>query len=143
MIRNLGAYPAQLLKPTILKFCYSPQMVITFQNLKILLFLLLFSRPANSKFYHLATCSFFGLVIQANFLEISRNYVLIIIVIISSITVLVSENVICFAYFMSMSHGINKNAPTIVAPLLLPTTLSPGLFVLLEETLYQPFFALM
>ena len=31
-------------------------------------------------------------------------------------TVLVSHNVICFRYFMPMSHGVNKKAPTIVSP---------------------------
>ena len=44
----------------------------------------------------------------------------IAIVIISSITVLVSQNVICFGYFMSMSHGINKETPTVVSPHLSP-----------------------
>ena len=45
------------------------------------------------------------------FLEIGRNYVSIIITTISNITVLVSQNVICFEYFMPTSHGVNKKAP--------------------------------
>ena len=50
------------------------------------------------------------------FLKIGRNYGWIIITIISNITVLVSHNVICFGHFMSMSHGANKKAPTIIPP---------------------------
>ena len=45
MTRNLGARSAWLLKPTISKFCHSSYMVITLQNLKILLSLLLLSHP--------------------------------------------------------------------------------------------------
>ena len=40
----------------------------------------------------------------------------IIITITSNITVLVSHSVICFGYFMPMSHGVNKKAPPIVSP---------------------------
>ena len=43
-------------------------------------------------------------------------------------------------YFMSISHGVNKTA--IVPPPLPLNKFSPGLFVLLQEILYQPFFAL-
>ena len=43
MTRNLGAHPAQLLNPTISKFCYSFYMVITLHSLKELLSLLLLS----------------------------------------------------------------------------------------------------
>ena len=41
------------------------------------------------------------------FLEIARNYVSIIITIINNITVLVSHSVICFGYFMAMSHAVS------------------------------------
>ena len=49
-------------------------------------------------------------------LEIDRNYVSIIITIISNITVLVSHNAICFGYFIRISHDVNKKAPLIVSP---------------------------
>ena len=39
----------------------------------------------------------------------------IIITITSNIAVLVSHSVICFGYFMPMSHGVNKKAPPIVS----------------------------
>ena len=74
-------------------------------------------------------------------LEIDRNYVSIIITIISNITVLVSHNVIWFECFMPMSHSINKKAPPILSP-------TPPLyqvftrFVALQEILYQLSFAL-
>ena len=58
-------------------------------------------------------------------------------------TVLVSHNVICFRYFMPMSHGVNKKAPTIVS--LHPSPLlgfHQCLFVVLQAVLYQPSFAL-
>ena len=38
----------------------------------------------------------------------------ILITVISNITVFVQHNVICFEYFMPMSHGVNKKAPPIV-----------------------------
>ena len=89
--------------------------------------------------YQLATWNFFRLVIQLMFFfETGRNCS-IIITIIGSITVLLSDNVICFGYFIHMSHSINKKAPTIVSPPPLPPTrFSPGLFVVLQERLYQP-----
>ena len=59
-------------------------------------------------------------------MEIGRNYVPIIITIISSITVLV--HVICLGYFISMNHGVNEKAPPL--PLI---RFSPGLFVVLQE----------
>ena len=54
-------------------------------------------------------------------MEIGRNHVPIIITSISNIAVLMSHNVICFGYFMSMSH-VNKKAPTIFSlhPFLIP-----------------------
>ena len=65
----------------------------------------------------------------------------IIITIFSNITVLLSHNVICFGYFMPRGHGVIKNAPTIVSlPPFSVTGFSPGLLVVLQEILYQPFF---
>ena len=75
-------------------------MVITLHKFKILLSLVLLSHPTISNFYQSANCNFFGLVIH-----------LIIITIISDITVLVQHNVVCFGYFMLMSHGVIKKAP--------------------------------
>ena len=44
---------------------------------------------------------------------------------------------------MPMSHGINKKAPLIISlPPLSLTTFSSGLFVVLQQILYQPPFAL-
>ena len=116
MTRNLGARPAWLLKPTISKFCHSSYMVITLQNLKILRSLLLLSHTTISKFYQLARWIFWGVSNPSWFFwEISRNYASIIITIISNITVLVSLYVTCFGYFMPMSNGVNRKAPTIVS----------------------------
>ena len=98
-------------------------MVITLYNLleKSMLSLLLLSHPTISKFYQPTNWNFFGLVIPLNFvLEIGRNYVSIIITIVSNITVLVSRNAISFGYFIPRSHGVNKKAPPIVSPTLLP-----------------------
>ena len=71
-------------------------MVITLCNLNILLSLLLLSHPTVSKFYQPTNWNFFGLVIPLNLLEIGRNYVSIIITIISIITVL-SVLLLCYA----------------------------------------------
>ena len=46
-------------------------------------------------------------------MKIGRNYVSIVVTIISNITVLVPDNFICFGYFMPLSHDVNKKAPTI------------------------------
>ena len=46
-----------------------------------------------------------------NFLEKGTKYVSIIITIIGNITALVSDSVIFFGYFMSMSHGVIKKSP--------------------------------
>ena len=94
MTKNLGADPAELLNTTISKFCHSSYMVI--KNIAIPAIV---SLPS---FKTLLTChiELFGLVIWLNFFEICRNYVSIIITIISKITVLVSHNVICFGYFI-------------------------------------------
>ena len=67
----------------------------------------------------------------------------ILITIISNIAVLVSHNIICFGYFIPMSHGVNKKSTPITAPPpLLLTGFSPGLLVGLQEMFYKHFFAL-
>ena len=49
---------------------------------------------------------------------------------------LVSHNVICLGYLMSMNHGVKKKAPLIVSPPALPLTrFSPSLLVVLQEIL--------
>ena len=117
MTRDVGVHPAQLLKPTVSKFSHSFYMVITLQNLKLLISLLFLSHSTISKFYQLAIWNLFALVIKINFfLEIIRNYASIIITMINNISVLVPHSVICFGYFMPMSYGVNKRAPTIVSP---------------------------
>ena len=86
-------------------------MVIKLHNLKILLSLLSLSHSTISNFYQSTNWDFWGLVIPLNFvLETARNYVSIIITIVSNITVFVSHNVLCFQYFMPISHCINKKA---------------------------------
>ena len=96
-------------------------MVITLYNLNILLSLLLLSYFIISNFYQPTNWNFFWLVIPLNFyLEIGRNFVSIIITIISNITVLESHNGICFGYFMPTSHVVNKKATPIVSPTFLP-----------------------
>ena len=48
-----------------------------------------------------------------------------------------------FAYFIPINHGVNKKVPPVVFPHSSPyTKLLPGLFVVLQETLYQPLIAL-
>ena len=106
----------------------SSSTVIETHNFKILLFLrhgyytpklkniailTIFFSPYN--FRILPTCHWilFGLVIQLNFFW--RSKLCVIITIISNITVSVSHNVICFEYFMPISHGVNKKAPRIVS----------------------------
>ena len=67
-------------------------------------------------------------------LEKGRNYVSIIIAIVSNITVLLSHNIICSGCFMRMSHGINKKASPIASPTtFLLTRFSPSLFLVLQE----------
>ena len=108
---------------------YSSSIVTETHNFKVLLFLLhgyYTSKHKNIASLAIAFSRFllsflahgiFGwLVIQFNiFLEIDRTYVSIVITIISSITVLVSQNVVCFGYFMPMTHGVNKKAPKVVS----------------------------
>ena len=118
MTRDVGVHPAQLLKLTVSKFSHSFYMVITLQNLKLLISLLFLSHSTLSKFYQLAIWNLFALVIKFFFffLEIIRNYASIIITTINNISLLVPRSVICFGYFMPMSYGVNKRAPTIVSP---------------------------
>ena len=59
----------------------------------------------------------------------------IIITIVSNITMLVSQNIIFFGFFMLMSHGVNKKCLPHTS--LSPTRFSPGLFVVLQEMLHQ------
>ena len=94
--------------PQFQNFCHFSYMVITLYNLlkKFMLSLLLFSHSTISKFYHPTNWNFFGLVIPRNFfLETGRNYVSIIITIISNI-------IVC--------HGVKKKAPSIASPTSLP-----------------------
>ena len=46
----------------------------------------------------------------------------LLLLVVLLITVLMSHSVIYLEYFMSMSHGVNKKAPTIVSPPPLPLT---------------------
>ena len=51
----------------------------------------------------------------------------LLLLVILLIIVLVLQNVIYLEYFMPISHGINKKAPTIVFPHLPPIRFSPSL----------------
>ena len=93
-------------------------MVITCNNLKILLSLTLLLSLHNFKTLPTFHMEIFGVSNPSKFfLEIGRNYVSIIITIIINITVLVSHNVICFGCFMRKSHSANRNVPPVVSPL--------------------------
>ena len=89
MNRNLCAHPAWILNPTISKSCHSCYLVITFHNSKILLSLHFFLIRQFQTFTNLLI-GMFGVVIHLLFFffEISRNYMSIIVTIISNITVL-------------------------------------------------------
>ena len=63
----------------------------------------------------------------------------LLLLVILLITMLVSHNVIYLEYFIPMSHGVNKKAPTIVSPQLSPQQVFTRL-VVLQVILYQPFF---
>ena len=87
MTRNLCAHPAQLLNPTISKFCYSSYMVIiTLYNSKILLSLHYFLTPQFQTFTNLLI-GIFG-VSNPTFLRFLRHYMSIIVNVISNNTVL-------------------------------------------------------
>ena len=90
MTKNLCAHPAQILNPTISKSCHSCYLVFTFYNSKILLSLHFFLIRQFQTFTNLLI-GMFGVVIHFFFFfffEIGRNYVSIIVTIISNITVL-------------------------------------------------------
>ena len=124
-------------------------MVIISHSFKTLLSLLGFLTPQIDNFSILSPWNFFGLVPYPTylftfyFLELCRNYMSIIITIIGNNTVLVSHNLILFWFFMSMSHGVKKKRLLQVSPSssIPPTSVLPGLFVVLQEILYQPSFA--
>ena len=63
-----------------------------------------------------------------------------ILTIASNITVLASQNIIFFGFFMLMSHDLNKKKtlPSASPSSLSPSRFSPGLFVVLKEMLNQP-----
>ena len=88
MTRNLCAHPAYLMNPTISKFCYSSYMVIiTLYNSKILLSLHCFLTPQFQTFTNLLI-GIFGVSNLTFFLRFLRNYVSIIVNIISNNTAL-------------------------------------------------------
>ena len=88
MARNLCAHPAQLLNPTISKPCHSSYMVITLHNSKILLSMHYFLIRQSQTFPNLLIGIFWVSNPTQLFFEIRRNYVSIIVTIISNITVL-------------------------------------------------------
>ena len=116
MTRNLGAHPAQLLNLKISKLCYSFYMVITHHNLKYCYPSYCFLIPQFQNFINLAHEFFLFQYSYLIFLQIGRNYVSIIITVISNISVLVSHNAICSGCFMPLSHGVNKKALPVVSP---------------------------
>ena len=69
----------------------------------------------------------------------------ILITFVSNITVLVSHKIIFFGFFKPMSHGVNKKTSTLHVScphLHPPTRFLPGFFVVVQEILYQPCFAM-
>ena len=85
MTRNICAHPAQLLNHTISRFCYCSYMVIiTIYNSKLLLSLNYFLTPQFHTFNLLIEV--FGVINPNYFFEIGRNYVSIIVNIISNNT---------------------------------------------------------
>ena len=97
------------------KFYHSFYMVIISHSFKALLCLLLLSHPTISKFCRPFTMEIFWIGNPSSyilvFLEIGRNYISpvmsIIIIIVSIITLLVSQNIFV-GFFIPMSHGVNK-----------------------------------
>ena len=76
------------------------------------------------------------------FLEISRNYIMpimsIILIIVSNITVLVSQKIISFGFLCLWAMVSTKRLVQVPPPTsLYPTRFSPGLFVVLQEMLDQ------
>ena len=63
----------------------------------------------------------------------------IVITIVSNITVLVSQSIIFFGYFIPMNHSVNKKTSLSASLIpLSPTKFSPGLLVVIQEMLDQP-----
>ena len=79
-----------------------------------------FYQPFTMKFFQIGNPSFYFFIII--FLDISRNHIMsimsIVIIIFSNITVLVSQNIISFGFFITMSHGINNKTPPSASPYL-------------------------
>ena len=90
MTKNLCAHPGKLFNPAISKFCHCSCMVITLHNSKILLSLHCFL----TRKFQTSTNLLIGIFEVSNptnfffFFEIGRNYVSVIVTIISNITVL-------------------------------------------------------
>ena len=101
-----------------------------------------FTNFSPGKFFGLKI-EFFSLSFFFFFLETRRNYMSIIITIVSNITLSVSRNIIFLKFFMPMSHGVNKKTPlSAFSHLPPPTRFLPDLFVVLQEILYQLSFAM-
>ena len=97
------------------EFYYLSHMIIISYSFKALLSILGFLSPQFKNFTNLSPWNFFGLVPNPFYLfiylfifEICRNYMSIIITIVSNITVLVSYHIIFVGFFMPMIHGVNK-----------------------------------
>ena len=110
---------------------------VQFQNFSILLTWL--SYFTTSKYcYQTSTWNIFELVIPLNFWgEKGRKYILILVTMVSDITVLVSQNVIFFRYFLYIFCLWAMISPKslLQVPLSLlpqPTRFCPGLFVVLQ-----------
>ena len=136
----------ELWNSTISKLCRLSYMVIISRNFKALLSLLWLSQPTISKFCQTFTMNFFWIdnlslyFFILSFLETSRNYIMSIISIIitfaSNSTVLVSQNVIFFGFYMTMSRGVNKKTiPSASATSLSPIRFSPGLLLFYKKCL--------
>ena len=121
-------------------------MVIISHDFKALPSLIWLSHSTTQNFINFSSFNFFGLGIPLFifllFLETGKNYIMsIIITIVRNITVLRSQNIIFFRFFMPMSHGVfKKTLPSASPPptSLSPSRFSPGLFVALQEMLDQP-----
>ena len=91
------------------------------RKLKNIAILAIAFSPHNFKIFLTCHMEFFCVsngIIHLNFFWrfFGRNYVSIIIAIISNMTVLVPHSVICFGYFLPLSRDVNKRAPTTVSP---------------------------
>ena len=135
MTKNLAPHPAWLSNPTVSKFvipstwlwqhttskyCYPCYGFLSFQFEN-------FTNPLHGIFGIELVISVIIIIINniiviniiiiiIIIIAISRNYVSIIITIVSNITVLVPHNAIFFGYFMTLNYGVNKKTPQIVSP---------------------------